>query len=98
MAHEKQLDVCALQYKTMNEKLNEIGADVKLLCEGKVKQDAINLQVLRAIEDINRKNAEQDEFNGYLSLFAWIGKNWKELMAGILTIGGLVIAYIGLKK
>ena len=82
----------------MVEKLDEISADVKLLCESKQNQDLINMQVLRAIEDLNQKNAEQEAYLDNLKLFAWIGKNWKELLAALLTFGGLIIAWIGLKK
>ena len=96
--HEKQLDICALQNKYMVEKLDEISADVKQLCEGKAKQDAINVQVLRAIEDINRKNEEQEEYLENLKLFAWIGRNWKELIASSIAVGGLFVAYLSTKK
>ena len=96
--HEKQLDICALQNKYMVEKLDEISADVKQLCESKVKQDAINVQVLRAIEDINRKNEEQEEYLDNLKLFAWIGRNWKELVASFIALGGLFVAYLSIKK
>lgn len=96
--HEKQLDVCSLQYRFMNEKLNEIGADVKQLCEDRVKQAEINLQVLRAIEDINLKNEQQEKYLDNLKLFAWIGANWKELSVVILTIIGICVAWMGLKK
>jgi hypothetical protein len=98
MEHKEQLPICALQYRIMNEKLNEIGADVKQLVEDKSKQAAINMQVLRAIEDINRKNEEQEEYLDNLKLFAWIGKNWKELIASLLALGGLIVAYLALKK
>ena len=96
--HEKQLDICALQNRYMVEKLDEISADVKQLCESKVKQDAINVQVLRAIEDINRKNSEQEEYLDNLKLFEWIGRNWKELTASLIAFGGLFIAYLSTKK
>ena len=95
--HEKQLDICALQNRYMVEKLDEISSDVKQLCKSKVKQDAINVQVLRAIEDINRKNEEQEEYLDNLKLFAWIGRNWKELIATIVAFGGLFLTYIGLR-
>ena len=96
--HDKQLDICALQNRYMVEKLDEISADVKQLCDSKVKQDAINVQVLRAIEDLNRDNAEQKEYLDNLKLFAWIGRNWKESFAVLIAFGGLVLTYIGLKK
>ena len=96
--HDRQLQICALQNKYMVEKLDEISTDVKQLCESKVKQDAINVQVLRAIEDINRKNAEQEEYLDNLKLFAWIGRNWKELTASLIAFGGLFIAYLSIKK
>ena len=82
----------------MVEKLDEISSDVKLLCESKTKQDAINVQVLRAIEDLNRENAEQKEYLDNLKLFAWIGRNWKECIATIVAIGGLWLTFLSLKK
>lgn len=95
--HEKQLDICALQNKYMVEKLDEISTDVKRLCETSIKQDAINVQVLRAIEDLNRENAEQKEYLDNLKLFAWVGRNWKECIASIIAVAGLWLTLIGIK-
>jgi hypothetical protein len=96
--HERQLDICALQYKIMVEKLEEIGEDVKKLVNDKNQQDLINAQVLMAIENINKKTAEQNEQLDNLKLFAWIGQHWKELIASFIAFGGLVIGYLTLKR
>lgn len=85
-------------YIKMEQKIDQIIDKVDELRLEKVRQDAINEEVYKAITTLNDTMKDQSEYLDNLSFFAWMGKNWKELMAGILTIGGLVIAWIGLKK
>ena len=105
MEHSTQLPICKLALSIMNEKLDtiieaqrEIKKDISDLTITKVEQSAINREVLRAIEDLNRKQEEQEEVMKSLSLFVWIGENWGAFIASIVGLVGLLVAYLSLKK
>ena len=105
MNHATQLPICEMQYNYMRDKLDtiaesqkEIHSCVRVLSDSKIVQESINKEVLRAIKELNDRTDEQAEYLDNLKLFAWIGKNWKEVIASLLTFGGLIVAYLALKK
>ena len=105
MAHDEQLPVCKISLKSMDDKLDKLiehserqSVDLRRLSDEKIRQQAINKEVLRAIEDINRKTVEQDEYLDNLKFFAWLGRNFWAFTGSVLTTVGLVIAYFSIKK
>lgn len=105
MAYEKQLSICNLSFKIMDEKLDKIIESNENICEKinklnetNVAQSAINREVFKAIADLNSKANKQEDVISSLSLFIWFGKNWAILTGSFIALGSLVVAYLTIKK